>query len=238
VCPASRPSGQHPRVGPRLRPRRTGAPARPPTISRAQQPLTPPAPSRCRLRKDTIGYRPNEYPEKDVQQGTVEGLVAQQGFIPADLVKGEVEWFYQCVVLASPPFARRPCQRACSKRTGPADRTFPPPCRHLGIDATYFQREEPAIIAEHIMALYVRERARPLPPGRVLPPGMATVADRSPSRRYGAKILAFTKHSADKLQIDLERIQPEAEGKKEGQSLLAPDLRPAPARACVRQAGV
>lgn len=84
--------------------------------------------------------------------------------------------------------------------------------RHLGIDATYFQREEPAVIAEHIMALFVLSppTSSLRPADHMLPP------PSSLSFSYGAKILAFTKHSADKLQIDLERIQPEEEGKKEG----------------------
>jgi len=33
---------------------------------------------------------------------------------------------------------------------------------------------------------------------------------------YGAKILAFTRHSSEKLVIDLEKIQEEEDGKKEG----------------------
>lgn len=33
---------------------------------------------------------------------------------------------------------------------------------------------------------------------------------------YGAKILAYVKHSTDKLVIDLEKIQPEENGKTEG----------------------
>lgn len=35
---------------------------------------------------------------------------------------------------------------------------------------------------------------------------------------YGAKILAYTRHSSEKLVIDLEKIQGEEEGKKEGSS--------------------
>ncbi|KAL7409380.1 NAD-dependent glutamate dehydrogenase [Mrakia frigida] len=106
-----------------------------------------------RLRKDTIsGYKEAVFGGKGAQELEVEKLVSAQGFIPLDLVKGEVTWFYQ----------------------------------HLGIDDTYFASETPVLIAEHIMAL------------------------------YGAKILAFTRHSSEKLVIDLEKIQEEEEGKKEG----------------------
>ncbi|CDZ97227.1 nad-specific glutamate dehydrogenase [Phaffia rhodozyma] len=113
---------------------------------------TPSSDNIHRIRKDTVGYKDSVYAGKAAQQVEVEKVVASQGFLPADLVKNEVNWFYL----------------------------------NLGIDDTYFMNETPALIAEHIMAL------------------------------YGAKILAYTKHSAAKLEIDLERIQPEEEGKKEG----------------------
>jgi glutamate dehydrogenase len=47
---------------------------------------------------------------------------------------------------------------------------------HLGIDDTYFTSESPAVIADHILAL------------------------------FGAKVLAFTKGDPSKLVIDLEKI--------------------------------
>lgn len=120
---ASRPSARRRPVAPRPRLRPTGqsfhlaapgavrnsrADAAFPSSSMLPCCICPPGRVSSRLRKDTIGYRPNEFPQKDAQQAQVEALVAQQGFVPADLVKGEVEWFYQCVLALpcplSPPY--------------------------------------------------------------------------------------------------------------------------------------
>lgn len=51
-----------------------------------------------RIRKDTInGYKEAHFSGKEAQELEVEKLVGAQGFIPLDLVKGEVTWFYQSV---------------------------------------------------------------------------------------------------------------------------------------------
>ena len=55
-----------------------------------------------RIRKDTInGYKEAHFSGKEAQEIEVEKLVGAQGFIPIDLVKGEVTWFYQSVFHAS-----------------------------------------------------------------------------------------------------------------------------------------
>lgn len=51
----------------------------------------------------------------------------------------------------------------------------------LGIDDTYFANESVSIITDHILAL------------------------------FGAKIMAFTQHDANKLVIDLEQISPDGD---------------------------
>jgi glutamate dehydrogenase len=53
---------------------------------------------------------------------------------------------------------------------------------HLGIDDTYFESEARGVISDHIIAL------------------------------FGAKILAYTKHDASQLVIDLERIDENGNG--------------------------
>ncbi|KAJ6480088.1 NADH-dependent glutamate dehydrogenase [Mycena vulgaris] len=94
------------------------------------------------LVKDVPGYTTPVFAGKDAQRALVESEVAGKGFIPAPLVKGEVDWFYT----------------------------------NLGIDDTYFSSENAAVISDHIIAL------------------------------YAAKIQAYTRHDADSLVIDLEKI--------------------------------
>ncbi|KAJ9105102.1 hypothetical protein QFC20_004388 [Naganishia adeliensis] len=48
-----------------------------------------------RIRKDTIGYKATDFPAKEQQRKEVERIVLAQGFIPRELVAGEVGWYYQ-----------------------------------------------------------------------------------------------------------------------------------------------
>ncbi|QRV92303.1 glutamate dehydrogenase (NAD+) [Ceratobasidium sp. AG-Ba] len=97
--------------------------------------------------KNLPGYTTPVFTRKDEQRKEVEASVAGKGFMPPELVKLEVGWFYDS----------------------------------LGIDDTYFANESVAIITDHILAL------------------------------FGAKIMAFTQHDANKLVIDLEQIAPDGE---------------------------
>ncbi|ORX34425.1 glutamate dehydrogenase [Kockovaella imperatae] len=47
-----------------------------------------------RLRKDTIGYKSSPFPLKATQQGEVVKILSETGFMPPELVSGEVDWFY------------------------------------------------------------------------------------------------------------------------------------------------
>ncbi|ORY27092.1 glutamate dehydrogenase [Naematelia encephala] len=47
-----------------------------------------------RIRKDTIGYKSSPFPLKAAQQSSVARILADSGFIPQELVSGEVDWFY------------------------------------------------------------------------------------------------------------------------------------------------
>ncbi|KAK8846866.1 hypothetical protein IAR55_005956 [Kwoniella newhampshirensis] len=47
-----------------------------------------------RIRKDTIGYKSSPFPAKANQQATVARILAESGFMPQELVQGEVDWFY------------------------------------------------------------------------------------------------------------------------------------------------
>lgn len=58
-----------------------------------------------RIRKDTIGYKATSFPEKDQQMKKVEQIVLSQGFLPRELVKGEVEWYYQSLGIDNTYFA-------------------------------------------------------------------------------------------------------------------------------------
>ncbi|KAJ7109084.1 NAD-specific glutamate dehydrogenase [Mycena crocata] len=85
----------------------------------------------------------------------------------------------------TPVFAGKAAQRALVESEVAAKGFIPAPLVHgevdwfytnLGIDDTYFANESPAVISDHIIAL------------------------------YAAKIQAYTKHDADALVIDLEKI--------------------------------
>ncbi|RXK35332.1 glutamate dehydrogenase [Tremella mesenterica] len=60
-----------------------------PVISRQNSDL-----SINRIRKDTIGYRASPFPAKASQQQAVTRILGETGFMPAELVAGEVDWFY------------------------------------------------------------------------------------------------------------------------------------------------
>ncbi|KAG8732549.1 NAD-dependent glutamate dehydrogenase [Ceratobasidium sp. 414] len=92
--------------------------------------------------KNLPGYTTPIFTRKDEQRKEVEASVVSKGFMPAELVKLEVGWFYDS----------------------------------LGIDDTYFANESVSIITDHILAL------------------------------FGAKVMAFTQHDANKLVIDLEQV--------------------------------
>ncbi|WWC59390.1 uncharacterized protein I303_101945 [Kwoniella dejecticola CBS 10117] len=47
-----------------------------------------------RIRKDTIGYKSSPFPAKADQQANVSRILAESGFMPQELVHGEVDWFY------------------------------------------------------------------------------------------------------------------------------------------------
>ncbi|KAL7418622.1 NAD-dependent glutamate dehydrogenase [Cryptotrichosporon argae] len=47
-----------------------------------------------RIRKDTIGYKSSPFPLKASQQQEVTQILAGSGFMPQELVQGEVDWFY------------------------------------------------------------------------------------------------------------------------------------------------
>ncbi|CAD6569984.1 MAG: NAD-dependent glutamate dehydrogenase [Tremellales sp. Tagirdzhanova-0007] len=47
-----------------------------------------------RIRKDTIGYKTSPFPLKAAQQSAVARILAASGFLPQELVEGEVDWFY------------------------------------------------------------------------------------------------------------------------------------------------
>ncbi|RSH88031.1 NAD-dependent glutamate dehydrogenase [Apiotrichum porosum] len=102
--------------------------------------------------KDQIGYVASPFPLKASQQAQVTQILTQSGFMPQELVSGEVDWFYN----------------------------------GLGIDNAYFISETPAVIADHVLAL------------------------------YSAKLLAYTKHDPEKLVIDLEKVTTEDEVKQGG----------------------
>ncbi|CAE7067294.1 unnamed protein product [Rhizoctonia solani] len=97
--------------------------------------------------KNLPGYTTPVFTRKDEQRKEVEASVSSKGFMPAELVKLEVGWFYDS----------------------------------LGIDDTYFANESVNIITDNILAL------------------------------FGAKIMAFTQHDANKLVIDLEQISPDGD---------------------------
>ncbi|CAE6426784.1 unnamed protein product [Rhizoctonia solani] len=97
--------------------------------------------------KNLPGYTTPIFTRKDEQRKEVEAGVTSKGFMPPELVKLEVGWFYDS----------------------------------LGIDDTYFANESVSIITDHILAL------------------------------FGAKIMAFTQHDANKLVIDLEQIAPDGD---------------------------
>ncbi|EUC63288.1 glutamate dehydrogenase (NAD+) [Rhizoctonia solani AG-3 Rhs1AP] len=97
--------------------------------------------------KNLPGYTTPIFTRKDEQRKEVEASVSSKGFMPPELVKLEVGWFYDS----------------------------------LGIDDTYFANETVSIITDHILAL------------------------------FGAKIMAFTQHDANKLVIDLEQITPDGD---------------------------
>ncbi|CAE6442417.1 unnamed protein product [Rhizoctonia solani] len=97
--------------------------------------------------KNLPGYTTPIFTRKDEQRKEVEASVTSKGFMPPELVKLEVGWFYDS----------------------------------LGIDDTYFASESVSIITDHILAL------------------------------FGAKIMAFTQHDANKLVIDLEQISPDGD---------------------------
>jgi glutamate dehydrogenase len=40
------------------------------------------------------GYKPSPFPAKATQQNKVTEILSQTGFLPAELVHGEVDWFY------------------------------------------------------------------------------------------------------------------------------------------------
>ncbi|CAE6431608.1 unnamed protein product [Rhizoctonia solani] len=97
--------------------------------------------------KNLPGYTTPIFTRKDEQRKEVEASVSSKGFMPPELVKLEVGWFYDS----------------------------------LGIDDTYFANESVSIITDHILAL------------------------------FGAKIMAFTQHDANKLVIDLEQATPDGD---------------------------
>ncbi|WVQ84205.1 hypothetical protein IAT38_006356 [Cryptococcus sp. DSM 104549] len=47
-----------------------------------------------RIRKDTIGYKSSPFPAKADQQASVARILSESGFMPNELVHGEVDWFY------------------------------------------------------------------------------------------------------------------------------------------------
>nr|KIR83237.1 glutamate dehydrogenase [Cryptococcus tetragattii IND107] len=47
-----------------------------------------------RIRKDTIGYKSSPFPLKADQQAAVTRILSESGFMPQELVPGEVDWFY------------------------------------------------------------------------------------------------------------------------------------------------
>ncbi|RSH83801.1 NAD-dependent glutamate dehydrogenase [Saitozyma podzolica] len=54
-----------------------------------------------RIRKDTIGYKSSPFPLKADQQAKVTSMLSETGFMPAELVTGEVEWFYNMLGISN-----------------------------------------------------------------------------------------------------------------------------------------
>ncbi|TYJ56279.1 hypothetical protein B9479_002966 [Cryptococcus floricola] len=50
-----------------------------------------------RIRKDTIGYKSSPFPLKAEQQASVTRILSESGFMPQELVDGEVNWFYNAL---------------------------------------------------------------------------------------------------------------------------------------------
>jgi hypothetical protein len=86
------------------------------------------------------GYTTPVFSGKDEQRKKVEVTVTAKGFVPKELVKMEVDWFYKSVAIY-----RTDALHILMILFG---------TRNLGIDDTYFAHSTSDIIADHILALF------------------------------------------------------------------------------------